>query len=89
LVYISRKWVGIRLVKKMTIDMTVIRQTSGTGRGSVPPRAYMRVVATLAIVLGILANTVSARMYYASPVGQGDGLSVESPFRVASFRDKA
>ena len=71
------------------MDMTVMRQTSGKGRGNVPSRAYMRVAATLAIVGGILANTVSARMYYASPVGQGDGFSVESPFRVASFRDKA
>jgi polysaccharide export outer membrane protein len=76
-------------MKKMIMDMTVMRQTSGKGRGNVPSRAYMRVAATLGIAVGILANTVSARMYYASPVGQGDGFSVESPFRVASFRDKA
>jgi len=73
----------------MIKDMDVIRQTSENGKGNVLPRAYMRLMATSAIVISIMVNPVSAKIYYASLGGHGDGSSVGSSFSVASFWDEA
>jgi hypothetical protein len=41
------------------------------------------------IAMSILIDSVSAKTYYASPKGGGDGSSVESPFAVEDFWDDA
>jgi len=65
------------------------RQTSEKDQGIVLPKAYIRLMAISVMVISIVVDPVSAKTYYASPQGGGDGSSVEDPFAVADFWNDA
>jgi hypothetical protein len=65
------------------------RQTNKNGKRIILPNVYIRLMAISVIAMSILIDSVSAKTYYASPKGGGDGSSVESPFAVEDFWDDA